>query len=414
MARPQQRIRSSTKPRRTKQREKIELVGNATHELEEDMHPNEDPNAECHLFVGATIGDLNDNTLYTDLTGKFPLRSFHVNQVVFVAYAYGLNAIIVRPMKNRSDAEMIRVYCEVYEYLESKGFKPQFNVSDNECSKAIKAYIKEQEAGIQLVEPDNHWVNAAERAIQTFKNHFIARLATVDKTFLMQLWDELLPQAQDTLSLLRTSRVNKRLSAYAVLEGPFNYNKTLIAPPGTKAVIYNDPSNRTSWGRHGNDAYYLNRAPEHWRCYKFFTPETNAFWISGASTFFPTHCKMPAVDPDDTIRMAEQDLIIALQNSNPKAPVDLEPRHNQALCDLSNIFNQNIKHTSEGAVKVPRVANEPSTSHNATAPRVLRTTPRIHQCQTRNNTPVLPTIVETPNPESIKTRAKYDARMERW
>jgi hypothetical protein len=110
----------------------------------------------------------------------------------------------------------------------------------------------------------------------------------------MQLWDELLPQVQDTLSLLRTSRVNKRLSAYAVLEGPFNYNKTLIAPPGTKAVIYNDPSNRTSWGRHGNDAYYLNRAPE--------------------------HCKMPAVDPDDTIRMAAQDLIIALQNSTRRRP----------------------------------------------------------------------------------------------
>ena len=45
MARPQQRIRSSTKPRRTKQWEKIELVGNASHEIEEDMHPNKDPNA---------------------------------------------------------------------------------------------------------------------------------------------------------------------------------------------------------------------------------------------------------------------------------------------------------------------------------------------------------------------------------
>jgi hypothetical protein len=118
------------------------------------------------------------------MTIQFPLRSFHGNQVVFVAYAYGPNAIIVRPMKNRSDAEMIRAYREVYEYLESKGFKPQFNVSDNECSKAIKAYVKEQEAGIH-----NHRVNAAERAIQTFKNHFIAGLATVDKTFPMQLWD---------------------------------------------------------------------------------------------------------------------------------------------------------------------------------------------------------------------------------
>jgi hypothetical protein len=109
-----------------------------------------------------------------------------------------------------------------------------------------------------LVEPDNHRVNAAERAIQTFKNHFIAGLATVDKNFPLQLWDELIPQCQDTLNMLRTSRVNKHLSAYAVLEGPFNFDKTPIAPPGTKAIIYNDPKTRTSWEPHGDDAFYVN------------------------------------------------------------------------------------------------------------------------------------------------------------
>ena len=87
-----------------------------------------------------------------------------------------------------------------------------------------KRYIREQDATIQLVERDNHRANAAEHAIQTFKNHFITGLATVDKNFPIQLWDELIPQAQDTLNLLRTSRVNKHLPAYAVLEGPFNFN----------------------------------------------------------------------------------------------------------------------------------------------------------------------------------------------
>jgi hypothetical protein len=228
-------------------------------------------------------------------------------------------------MRNSSDTEMIKAYKEVYEYLESKGFKPRFNVSDNECSKTIKRYIREQNATIQLVEPDNHKVNAAERAIQTFKNHFIAGLATVDKNFPLQLWDELIPQCQDTLNMLRTSRVNKHLSAYAVLEGPFNFDKTPLAPPGTKAIIYNDPKTRTSWGPHGDDAFYVNRAKEHWHCYKFYVPENKSFRISGAATFFPTHCKMPTVDPGDTIRLAAQDLITALQNPQPNAPIDLEP-----------------------------------------------------------------------------------------
>ena len=73
-------------------------------------------------------------------------------------------------------------------YLESVGQNPTLNVTDNEASKAVQKYIKSKNVDWQLVEPDNHRVNAAERAIQTFKNHFLAGLATVDKTFPLQLW----------------------------------------------------------------------------------------------------------------------------------------------------------------------------------------------------------------------------------
>jgi hypothetical protein len=148
MARPQQGIRSSTKPRR--KRTVIELVGNLQEE-NEDMSPEEEPNTACDLFVGARIGDLNDNTLSSDLTGKFPIKAFSGNQVVFVAYAYGLNAILARGMRSRSDTEMIKAYTDIYEYLKSNGFKPQFHVSDNECSKTIKRFLKEQDTTLQLV-----------------------------------------------------------------------------------------------------------------------------------------------------------------------------------------------------------------------------------------------------------------------
>ena len=85
-------------------------------------------------------------------------------------------------MKSRSAACMLEAYT-IYEYLTTKGFKPQLNVMDNECSQLLKRYIKSQEVDILLVEPDNHRVNAAERALQTFKNHFVAGLASVDPAF---------------------------------------------------------------------------------------------------------------------------------------------------------------------------------------------------------------------------------------
>jgi hypothetical protein len=57
-------------------------------------------------------------------------------------------------------------------------------------------------------------VNAVECAIQTFKDAFIAALATTDSNFPLQLWDWLTPQVQDTLNMMRASRINPAILAY--------------------------------------------------------------------------------------------------------------------------------------------------------------------------------------------------------
>jgi len=56
-----------------------------------------------------------------------------------------------------------------------------------------------------LIEPHNHQVNAAKRAIQTFKDHFISALVTTDSKFPLQLWDKLTSQVETTLNLMRVS-----------------------------------------------------------------------------------------------------------------------------------------------------------------------------------------------------------------
>jgi hypothetical protein len=55
----------------------------------------------------------------------------------------------------------------------------------------------------QLVPPDMHRRNAAERAIRTFKAHFLGILTGVSGDFPRHLWDLLLTQAELTLNLLR-------------------------------------------------------------------------------------------------------------------------------------------------------------------------------------------------------------------
>jgi hypothetical protein len=179
--------------------------------------------------------------------------------------------------------------------------------------------------------------------------------------------------------------------------------------------VYNNPKSRTSWGPHGEDAWYINHAPEHWRCYKFYIPETKGFRISGAAKFFPSHCKMPTVDPADTIRMAAQDLVIALQNPTLNAPINLNPMHNQALRNLSNIF-QEATPTSEGEDQPPRVDVSPSTSFDATAPRVVRLAPRVHQRTTRANKPFLPVLQEVTTNQRTnpsKSTKRFQAAVEK-
>ena len=94
---------------------------------------------------------------------------------------------------------------------------------------------------MQLFEPHNHQINAAEKAIQTTKDHLIAGLCTRNTNFLAQLWEKTIRQGRDTLNRLRTSRVHPQLSSYTVLEGVHDFNKNPMTPPGTRAIMFNQP-----------------------------------------------------------------------------------------------------------------------------------------------------------------------------
>ena len=125
---------------------------------------------------------------------------------------------------------------------------------DNECSKSVHDYIKNSlDIQLQLVPPHMHRVNIAEKAIDIYKNHFVSGLATVNPSFPLHLWCRIVPLATTTLNLLRPARINPRLSAYEFLNGVFDYNKTPLAPPGTKVLVHDAPSNRKTWAPHGTD-----------------------------------------------------------------------------------------------------------------------------------------------------------------
>jgi predicted Abi (CAAX) family protease len=87
----------------------------------------------------------------------------------------------------------------------------------------------------------------------------------------MHMWDRLLPQAVITLNMLRTSRINPKLSASAHIDGQYDFNRAPMAPPGTRIIYHETPSRRRTWAPHGQYGWYIGPALEHYRSYMVYT-----------------------------------------------------------------------------------------------------------------------------------------------
>jgi hypothetical protein len=136
----------------------------------------------ANVFVFGAFVDENNGIVYHDLTGSFPFMSLDGSVCFFILYYYESNSILATPIAGLDDKSIFEAYKTRFRELEAKGFTPKLNIMGNQVTKHIKQFLTENECKLQLVEPHNHQVNAAERAIQTFKDAFIPALATTDVT----------------------------------------------------------------------------------------------------------------------------------------------------------------------------------------------------------------------------------------
>jgi hypothetical protein len=126
---------------------------------------------KTHLVYAVLV---DQGQLYTDLKVKFPVRSSKGKSYVMVCYVYDCNYVKVIPMKSLSASEWFKAYDHIHQELTTKGFKPKLQTLDNEASAALNHFFTANDVEYQLVPPHCHLRNAAERAIRTFKQHFVA------------------------------------------------------------------------------------------------------------------------------------------------------------------------------------------------------------------------------------------------
>ena len=181
-----------------------------------------------------------------------------------ILYDHDSNVILAEPLTSHNKSELIRATRVIHTYLSDHVIVPQYQMLDNECPGCLKNFLCDSRVRFQLVPPYLHRTNAAGRVIKTYKDHLIAGLSSCDPNFPLHLWDRLIPHANLTLNLLRSSRLNPRLSGEAQLNGAFDLNRTPLALPGTRVEVHETPNNRRTWAPHGVDGCNLGPAPDHY------------------------------------------------------------------------------------------------------------------------------------------------------
>ena len=314
-------------------------------ELDLDLHPIPVPRTRTRLPIQSKIIPVSD-IRYTDPTGAFPVRGLQGAQYILVMLC--ANYIHLETMKSKEGPEYVRAYAAGTDYFQARGIVPNYERLDNETSKLLVKYCANHQPPltIQYVPPYEHRANKAERAIRTVKNHLIATLCAVNKTFPLSAWELLLPQVELTLNLMRSSAFSPNTSAHQALNGPYVFTHNPIAPPGMAVVAFVDPGKRSTFAPHGDDGFYVGPALQHHRCYTVYIPSTNESRIVGQLSWHPTsEVHMPGHTPLEELIHGVKQLGQALRNvasTHPELLTDSSPlsgARSELLCSLDALHD---------------------------------------------------------------------------
>jgi hypothetical protein len=138
-------------------------------------------------------------TMYFNQTRLFPQVSSLSNTYIMVIHDVDSNSLWAETHKDNTGGKLILGCAGALEHMQKVGIVPKHQVLDSKASAAYKKAIDDSNMTYELVPPDNHHCNMAEKAIQTFKDHFVGILSDCAPTFPLHLWCQLLPQVERQL-----------------------------------------------------------------------------------------------------------------------------------------------------------------------------------------------------------------------
>eukprot|EP00804_Cyclotella_cryptica_P003480 CCRYP_002118-RA/>CCRYP_002118-RA protein AED:0.26 eAED:0.26 QI:0/0/0/1/0/0/3/0/685 len=281
------------------------------------------------------------DTVYSNHKGKFPHASSRGNRYQMILYHTNSNSIWVEPMKNRTAGKLILAHSRALSQMCTCGLTPRRQVLENKSSAAYKQAIFDSGPLYQLVSPNDYRRNVAEKAIQTWKDNFITALRGTVDTFPLHLWCQLILHMERQLNFLCQFNANSKISAYAHLYGPHDYNALPFTPLGMEALVHDKPNQRKTYAQHCSKGWVIGTSTKHYRCWRIGSTATRRTRIAATVFFKHKYLTNPFVSPNDALIAAAANLAHIIQH-NAKAQ-HVGAKKLQDLQHLQQLFSETAK-----------------------------------------------------------------------
>ena len=98
------------------------------------------------------------------------------------------------------------------------------------------------------------------------------------------------------------------LSAWAIMEGEFQFDAIPIAPPGSRILMHDKPGKRKTFGMNARPAWYLGPCFKHYRTFRGIVPSTGGERLSDTVRFQHHAIAIPDLTPANSILEATRQL----------------------------------------------------------------------------------------------------------
>ena len=107
---------------------------------------------------------------------------------VMVLYNFDINLIWATAIPSKTKLQLVTAYKHIFSLMQRRSLHPHLQRLENECSDLLKEFMNANNVAYQLTPKGKKSRNSANKAIQTWKYHFLSGMASNKPDFPLSQW----------------------------------------------------------------------------------------------------------------------------------------------------------------------------------------------------------------------------------